>query len=93
MGDLSTVITAFAALITAIGVLVAAWGNRRQIHEVKNEVVAVKNEVKTANAQTIAQLADAIETRRIEAVSEPDWTTSEREHMDALRSDTQREER
>lgn len=45
---------------------------------------AVKREVTTGNAQTMAQLADKAETRRIDAVPPGDQTDADRDHLASL---------
>jgi hypothetical protein len=70
MNDVAAIITAIALVINAIG----TYLNGRRI-------VAVKEEVKTMNSQTIAELADASETRRIGKIPKMDRTKLEKSHI------------
>ena len=49
--------------------------------DLKSELKEVKDEVKSSNAQTLAQLADATETRRIDTIPPADRTPQERDHI------------
>lgn len=51
------------------------------VQTVQDKVEAVKEEVTTGNAKTMAQLQDAIETRRIEALPPGQRTKEDREHI------------
>lgn len=77
MSDLPAVITAFALLMTAIG----TYLNGRQIKGVDRTVKEVGKEVKTLNSQTIAELADADESRRIEKIPKKKRTPLEKSHI------------
>lgn len=44
----------------------------------------VKTEVKTMNGLTIAQMADATETRRVDAIPPADRSEIEQEHIEVL---------
>lgn len=66
-----------APIITAIAALIIAWGTYKNGQKIKE----VKEEVKTANSQTIAQLADADETRRIDLIPVKDQTKLEKAHL------------
>lgn len=74
MNDLATVITALAALVAAIGTVINIYKTN-----------SVKNEVKTGNSQTLAQLADATEVRRIDKIPEVDRTSTEKSHQRAVK--------
>ena len=69
MSDLATFITAIAALVAAFGTIINAF-----------KINGVKTEVKTANSQTLAQLADNTETRRIDKIPVADRTLLEKSH-------------
>lgn len=68
--ELASLITAVASLVAAVGTII----NARKITEVKTEV-------KTGNSQTIAQLADAGEGRRIRGIPVADRTKLEDSHL------------
>lgn len=70
MSEVAPIITALATLVIAIGTVI----NGRRIKEVKDEV-------KTGNSQTIAQLTDAAETRRIGHIPIEDQTPLEKSHV------------
>lgn len=70
MSEIAPILTALATLIIAIGTVM----NGRRIKEVKHEV-------KTGNSQTLAQLADAVETRRIDIIPPDDRTRLEQSHI------------
>lgn len=70
MSEVAPIITAIATLVIAIGTVL----NGRRIKEVKEEV-------KTSNSQSIAQLADAVETRRIGHIPVKDQTPLEKSHI------------
>ncbi len=55
--------------------------NIKRLDVINRNVTSVKEEVKTKNAQTIAELADADESRRIEPIPEAERTPLERSHM------------
>lgn len=65
-----------ALVIAALGIFVtsttAAWIS-----------VKTHKEVKTMNGLTMAQMADAGETRRIDAIASIDRTAAEQQHLDA----------
>lgn len=67
MSDLAAVITALAVLITAIG----TW----------RDIKKVGKEVNTINSQTMAQLADANESRRIGKIPVKKRTALEKSHI------------
>lgn len=84
MSDLPAIITAIALLVTAIG----TYFNGRRIKDVDTVVKGVgetikevNKEVKTLNSQTIAELADADESRRIEKIPKKDRTPLEKSHL------------
>lgn len=68
--DLASTITAIAALIAAIGTIINA-----------RKITAVKAEVTTGNSQTLAKLADATESRRIDEIPQADRTPLEISHL------------
>lgn len=55
-----------------------------EISKLRLAIAAVHDEVKTGNSQTIAQLADNDESRRINEIPHADRTKTEREHLDTL---------
>lgn len=77
MNDIDSSITAIAFLVTALAALIGSLANYRNGRKIE----AVKDEVKTANSQTLAQLADADETRRIDLLPPKDRTTLEKSHL------------
>ncbi len=52
--------------------------------QVAEDVTEIMEMVKTGNAQTLAQLADAIESRRIGMIPPGERTAQERDHIGAL---------
>lgn len=72
--QLSAVITSIATPIVVI--FTTVWTNRK--------VEAVHKEVKTMNAQTIGELVDNTETRRVEDIPMEDRTWKERDHMHSV---------
>ena len=72
LGDVAQLILAVATLVTAL----IAWSGRRISQQVRTEV-------KTMNGLTMAQMADAGETRRVDAIATEDRTTAEQRHVDA----------
>lgn len=74
MSDTATLLTALATLITACTAFASVIINGRRIQEVKHEV-------KTGNSQTLAQLADAVETRRVDEIPKKDRTPLEQSHI------------
>lgn len=88
MSDLPGVITSIATLITAIALLASTLLNARKIKVVDSKVDVVDtkidevhSEVKTANSLTIAELADAVETRRIDKIPISKQTDGEKIHI------------
>lgn len=81
MGDTSTIITAIATLVTALTALASVLLNSRRIKTLDTKVEEVHSEVKTANSLSIAQLADADETRRIDHIPKKSRTRGEKEHI------------
>lgn len=77
MNDIDSTITAIALLVASLGGLIGSLANWRN----GKKIEAVKDEVKTANSQTLAQLADADETRRIDLKPLKDRTTLEKSHL------------
>lgn len=65
-----------ALIIAALGIFVtsatAAWIS-----------VKTHKEVKTMNGLSMAQMADAAETRRVDAIKPTDRTVAEQQHIDA----------
>jgi len=78
MSETSAIITAIATLVTALTAFVSVVVNSRRIKDVKNEV-------KTGNSQTIAQLTDAVETRRIDKIPPKKRTRLEKSHVKETR--------
>lgn len=85
---MSDLLTAIAALITASSVLASVFLNSRRIKVVDEKVEVVEHkvddvhtEIKTGNSQTLAQLADAVETRRIDDIPAKDRTPLEKSHL------------
>lgn len=74
MSDTAALITAFAALITSFTLFISVVLTRRGIKQVHEEV-------KTGNSQTLAQLADADESRRIDTIPKKNRTKLERSHV------------
>lgn len=74
MDNTATLITAIATLVTAFTALASVLINGRRIKEVKHEVT-------TGNSQTLAQLTDAIETRRIDEIPPKERTATEKSHI------------
>lgn len=88
MSDIAQIITAIGALVTAVALLASTLLNARKIKVVdtKVDVVDTKTdkvltEIKTANSLTIAELADAVETRRIDKIPKGEQTTGEKTHI------------
>lgn len=88
MNNLATTITAIASLVTAVALLASTLLNARKIKvvdtkvdEVHTEVKDIHTEVKTANSLSIAELADAVETRRIDKIPISDQTKGEKTHL------------
>ena len=77
MSELALILTAVALIITAVGTLITAVGTYQNGKQIKD----VKSEVKTGNSQTLAQLADAIESRRIDDIPRKDRTPLEKSHI------------
>lgn len=82
------------ATIAALG----SWLNGHKIDNSRNELVAgqarnlaatgqVHREVKTLNGQTLAQLADAGESRRIDTIAEADRTALQEHHQEATKGE------
>lgn len=74
MSDFANNVTAISALVTSGAVLISTMVNARRIKDVKHEV-------KTGNSQTLAQLADAVETRRVDKIPQKNRTRTERSHI------------
>lgn len=52
--------------------------------EIKAAIEVVHNDVKTANALSMGQLADAAETRRVDDIPAANRTAAEQGHLDAV---------
>lgn len=76
-GDIVTLIASLTAAIVAII-------NALKTSKVGAVAQAIHTEVKTINGLAIGQLADATETRRIEAISPEDRTLAEQHHVDVV---------
>jgi hypothetical protein len=70
VNEFASIVTALALLVTSVGTVI----NGRRIKDVKHEV-------KTGNSQTLAQLADARESRRIDEIPLKDRTKIEKSHV------------
>lgn len=81
MSNSANIITAVATLITAFTALASVLLNARRIKTVDEKVEEVHTEVKTANSLTIAQLADRVETRRIDKIPLKKQTAEEKTHV------------
>lgn len=88
MSEAAQIITALGALITAIALLASTLLNARKIKVVDTKVDVVDTkidevhtEIKTANSLSIAQLADADETRRIDKIPVKEQTVGEKTHL------------
>ena len=79
--DWTLIIVAFIAAVPAT---IAAWGSYQNGKKIDAKTKEVLTEVKTANNKTLAQLADAVETRRIDAVPEGERTVSDQEHLESM---------
>lgn len=78
LGDVAAVIAALSGLTIAVGGVIRSA-------RLQSDIADVRAEVTTANGQTLAALADAVEGRRIkEDVDHADRTTHEQEYVDAL---------
>lgn len=78
---LAAIISAVSALITSVALLVTALGTFRRMKTVHRAVTETLAEVKTANSLSMANLADAEETRRVEKIPERLRTDVEKEHI------------
>lgn len=80
-----------AAVITACGALMgtvtATFMALRTLSRVEKGVHEVHKEVTTLNGQTIAMLADATESRRIDLIPEEERTPTEVGHIEEFGSD------
>lgn len=88
MNDVAATITSLAALVAASATLASVLVNGRRIkgvsrgiEGVSNGITDVSNEVRTANSQTLAQLADATESRRVGNIAVADRTDVEKSHL------------
>lgn len=72
-----------ALIITALGTFVASVTGAIITVLSHKQIGDVKTEVKTMNGLTLAQMADANETRRIEHIRPSKRTHSDEQHMDA----------
>lgn len=82
--DSTTVISAIGGLVLACGTLVLAFAtlrNGKKVEAVHVIAADVQHQVTTINGRTLAQLGDAIETRRVEAIPPADRTAQEDEHV------------
>jgi len=72
-----------ALVITALGVFIAtatgAWISFKT-HQI---TIKTHTEVKTLNGLTLAQMADAEETRRVDLIAPADRTAAEQRHLTA----------
>lgn len=81
MGEFASIVTAIATLITAVALLVSTLLNGRRIKTVDTKIDEVHTEIKTANGLTLAQLGDAVETRRIDKIPVAKQTSGEKTHV------------
>ena len=58
--------TLLVGLANSLAIVIAAWLSRRGQGAIRSDVADVHHEVKTSNGETLAQLADLAEGRRIE---------------------------
>lgn len=89
MNEAAVIITAIATLVTALTALISVLVNSRQIKKVDTKVDEVHTEIKTANGLTVAQLADAQETRRIDKIPVAKQTGGEKEHIEEVPPEVQ----
>lgn len=80
-GVLSVLLTTLVTIRRVVTVAAEVKSVHTEVAAVAGQVADVHTEVKTANALTIAQLADADETRRIEQIPPGDRTAEEDEHI------------
>lgn len=78
---LSTFIGVLAGAITSIIVALRQEGVVRDVRDVDVTVQRVHQEVKTINSLTLAQIAEAGESRRIDLIPEDDRSLVERDHL------------
>lgn len=81
MTNFAANVTAVATLLTAIALLASVLINSRRLKSLDTKVEDVHTEVKTANSLSLAQLADADETRRIDDIPLKDRTVGENAHQ------------
>lgn len=95
MNELAVLMTAIATLMTAGAALASVVLNSRRIKVVDEKVAVVDSkvdtvggtvgkvlkEVKTGNSQTLAQLSDAVESRRIRNIPLKKRTRLEKSHI------------
>lgn len=81
MIEIATLIVATAALLAALG---AVWQSHRNAEEIQASIVgtrAVYDEIRTADGKSLAELADAVESRRVVEIPEEDRTVAEDVHL------------
>jgi hypothetical protein len=74
-------ISAIASIITALTALTSVLINAKRIKTVSTKVDDVHTEVRTGNSQTMTQLADAQESRRINKIPPTKRTKLEKSHL------------
>ncbi len=74
-------ITAVASLVSASAALVSVLGNSRRLRRLGRKVDSVHQDVKTGNALSMGQLADAQESRRISEIPLDQQTDLEKSHV------------
>ncbi len=90
--DWIDVLKALGPVFGAMAVIVGALINFFATRKVDRNVKGIKDEVTTINGKTIAQLLDAIETRRITKLPRSSRTGGEKEHLDVVDLDSTRKE-
>lgn len=81
MIEIATLIVATAGLLAA---LAAGWQSHRNAGEIQHNFIEIKNvydEIRTADGLSMAQLADAVESRRVVDIPVDDRTVAEDVHL------------
>jgi hypothetical protein len=58
--------TLIVGIVNSVAIVIAAWLTRRGQGAIRSDVADVHHEVKTGNGETLGQLADLAEGRRVE---------------------------
>lgn len=77
------VITVIGVITTSIIGIITALGTLKN----RDQINVVRKEVTTMNGQTLAMLADAGETRRIDLIPKVDQTAMETEHIASIEAE------